>query len=105
LVLVVLVAIGYAAWTFGGLDPRAIPARLRIYGRTYRATESADLTAAEVAAACPLSPCPGVLEPAIGHWPLVMPWDHPLGPGATLMGVYLRIAPDGYRLYSLVGGP
>jgi hypothetical protein len=105
LVLVVVVGVGYAAWTFGGLDPGAIPTRLRVYGRTYRATEGADLTAAAVTARCPTSPCPGVLEPALGHWPLVMPWDHPLGTGRTLMGVYLRIAPDRYRLYSLVGGP
>ncbi len=107
LVLVVLVGVGYAAWTFGGLDPGAIPARLRIYGRTYRATEgAADMTAAEVAAGCPPSPCPGILEPGLGHWPLVMPWDQPSIPGEmTRMVVYVRIAPDRYRPYSLVGGP
>jgi hypothetical protein len=105
-VLVVLVGTGYAVWTFGGLDPGAIPARLRIYGRTYRATAGADLTAAEVAVDCPPSPCPGILEPALGHWPLVMPWDHASIPGGmTRTVMYLRVAPDRYRLYSLVGGP
>jgi len=107
IVLLVLVGVGYSAWTFGGIDPGTIPTRLRIYGRTYRAPESgADLRAATVAAQCSLPPCPGVLEPAFGYWPLVMPWDHPSMPGdMTLMRVYLRIAPDRYRAYGIVGRP
>jgi hypothetical protein len=107
LVLFVLVSVGYAAWTFGGLDPGAIPARLRIYGRTYRAPEgAADLTASGVAELCPPTRCLGVLEPALGYWPLVLPWDHPPIPREqTLMQVYLHIAPDRYRAYGIVGGP
>jgi len=107
LVVAAVIGVGYAAWTFGGVDPGTIPSRLHIYGRTYRVAEhSVDLTAAGVAADCPLTPCPGVLEPALGHWPLVMPWEHPSMPGElTLMRVYLRIAPDRYRSYGIVGGP
>jgi hypothetical protein len=107
LVLVVLMGVGYVAWTFGGIDPGAIPSRLHIYGRTYRAAQSGvDLTASGVASDCPLTPCPGVLEPVLGYWPLVLPWDRPSMPGEwTLMRVYLRIAPDRYRAYGIVGGP
>ena len=107
LVLVMLVGVGWVAWTFGGIDPGAIPARLRIYGRTYRAAERPiDLTTADVAVRCFAIPCAGVLEPALGYWPLVLPWDQPSMPGGqTLMSVYLRIAPDRYREYGIVGGP
>jgi hypothetical protein len=79
----------------------------RFHDRTYRAAESGgDLAASGVASDCLLAPCPGVLEPGLGCWPLVLRWDHPSMPGAwTLMRVYLRIAPDRYRAYGIVGGP
>jgi hypothetical protein len=102
-----IVVVLYAAWTNGSLDPRSVPSRLVVDGRTYRAAEEGtDRTRAEIEARCPTRPCPAVLEPVIGAWPFVLPWDPPELPGElTPMRVYLGVGSDRYREYGLVGGP
>jgi hypothetical protein len=100
LVVVVIVGVvgGWALYTFGSLDPSAVPSRLRLFGRVYRSSLGPDATSAPVGG--------DVFRPVIGAWPLVMPWDRSIfGAGVTPTVVWLEVDDGRVRSYSLSGGP
>jgi hypothetical protein len=90
----------WAYYTFGSFDPSAVPNRLRVFGRTYRDHGDA-LVNGEIAHAARHE----VLEPTIGDWPVVLPWDRPVDGAGTPTIVWLRVGPDRYAAFALSGGP
>lgn len=95
---VVVLGAGWALYTFGSLDSSELPHRIRAFGGVYR-------TQGEVTGGL-RHPQAVVLEPAIGMWPLVMPWDAPNVPaGTTPTVIWLRTGPGADVSYSLSGGP
>lgn len=98
LLVVALLGSGWALYTYGSLDPSVLPQRMHVFAGVYR-------TQGEVEHGL-RDPRTVVLEPGIGQWPLVMPWDRPDMPaGATPTVVWLRTGSDAYVAYELSGGP
>gem|GEM_PF-6455350 len=96
--VVACVAGAWALYTFGSLDPSAVPTRFRVFGGVCHLQDDRGPTTCE-------GRRPGsVLEPAMGTWPMVMPWDSaPTEGDATPTRIWLRVGPDGCREYVLSG--